>query len=874
MRNILENLGRLFIIIIIIAFAINLTSCSKDAIDEMDIPPVVVEPTPDPTPEPTVTVTSVSETVTSTEEIEDVDVNEDGDLLDAIQRLITVTTTTTDTQSNAVTTEGAWEVTLDVNAVATTGTTTETTTEDVVDTDVNQDGDLLDVLIRTITTVTTVTGDVSESESTTTEWELYEDRADPVDTAEFTEWTAWTPASGNGSSATFTQTRSRECVVTVNGLEDEVAPECDGDVTTSREVADSNYSAPDPVDTAAFSSWSAWTPAQGDGSNPTFEQTRNRTCIVTVNGLADAQTPTCNGAIHETRTVNDANYEEPIDKVKVMTNHPLVASGPGYIATIDVTINESSSCRESIGNNFVVEYGEYELSHEQNNGGLHVAGLYIDVKHHWYRIIHPDGRELVGQHSSSTNVNGVDYTVFFPVYDIDGYSKDLPRELFSIANTTYDSAHLSCADGSVTTNAYHNGCESEIQIGDKVFGSNSSLDVVNLNGWRLITTTSGKKAIKFSNGEVVDKVLCSSISAGRSAIQGSAAMSSCAGDDGTIGWGEIHWFTGSTLSLGDIVYENNHTNDKLTPNKWYAFHNDLNGNGSISVPYETWVFQLGDDSEVVYVSTNCPVITEWTEVSQSGGETTDRLDEYFGQWSPSSGPCEDTTVSQTRVYRYHQITSALISHQTRTNNGVVEYRDVVLVEETRYDHNGEQQQEVANPAYGTGHCNEDEFNAWVSQFQSEIYSIEGISRDFAIHSVEQTSATEARFIYKYSDSSQVEVYVTGSYGETYTRGQFRYDWSWKHNGSGEVYTGEVGKVGNQAWNMRNTSFIGIADVKYSTNSGGSWRSEVQFTKSQLAAGGVSLSGYIATVTHKTPVNAGGVFISGDKDSVNGKYIYQ
>ena len=245
MRNILENLGRLFIIIIIIAFAINLTSCSKDAIDEMDIPPVVVEPTPPPTPPaPTVTVTSASETVTSTEEIEDVDVNEDGDLLDAIQRLITVTTTTTDTQSNAVTTEGAWEVTLDVNAEATTGTSTETTTEDAIDTDVNQDGDLLDVLIRTITTVATVTGDVTESSSTTTEWTIHEDRTDPMDTAEFTAWSSWTPAQGDGSAPTFTQTRSRECVVTVNGLEDSEAPVCDGDAIQTRNVADSNYVEP------------------------------------------------------------------------------------------------------------------------------------------------------------------------------------------------------------------------------------------------------------------------------------------------------------------------------------------------------------------------------------------------------------------------------------------------------------------------------------------------------------------------------------------------------------------------------------------------------------------------------------------------------
>ena len=245
MRNILENLGRLFIIIIIIAFAINLTSCSKDAIDEMDIPPpTVVEPTPDPTPEPTVTVTSVSETVTSTEEIEDVDVNEDGDLLDAIQRLITVTTTTTDTQSNAVTTEGAWEVTLDVNAEATTGTSTETTTEDAIDIDVNQDGDLLDVLIRTITTVATVTGDVTETSSSTTEWTIHEDRTDPMDTAEFTAWSSWTPAQGDGSAPTFTQTRSRECVVTVNGLEDSEAPVCDGDAIQTRNVADSNYVEP------------------------------------------------------------------------------------------------------------------------------------------------------------------------------------------------------------------------------------------------------------------------------------------------------------------------------------------------------------------------------------------------------------------------------------------------------------------------------------------------------------------------------------------------------------------------------------------------------------------------------------------------------
>ena len=70
--------------------------------------------------------------------------------------------------------------------------------------------------------------------------------------------------------------------------------------------------ATNPPDAATWSAWSQWTPASStDTSVTTINQTRTRTCAVTVNGDVDSPAPTCSGSSSETRSITNTAYIDP-----------------------------------------------------------------------------------------------------------------------------------------------------------------------------------------------------------------------------------------------------------------------------------------------------------------------------------------------------------------------------------------------------------------------------------------------------------------------------------------------------------------------------------------------------------------------------------
>ena len=139
----------------------------------------------------------------------------------------------------------------------------------------------------------------------------------PADTASWTVWSQWTPAIASSNVQQITQTRSRTCEVTENGIADDPQPNCSaidgGNSTATQTITNPNYDADnsDPIDTAAWSDWSQWSPATATIDVQQIQQTRTRTCEVIENGIADDPAPTCSaidGGNSDTQTVNNPNY--------------------------------------------------------------------------------------------------------------------------------------------------------------------------------------------------------------------------------------------------------------------------------------------------------------------------------------------------------------------------------------------------------------------------------------------------------------------------------------------------------------------------------------------------------------------------------------
>ena len=64
----------------------------------------------------------------------------------------------------------------------------------------------------------------------------------------------------------------------------------------------------DPEDIATLSDWSDWSPATATSTVATIDQTRTRSCDITVNGNADTAVPTCSGDLTETRSIDNPDY--------------------------------------------------------------------------------------------------------------------------------------------------------------------------------------------------------------------------------------------------------------------------------------------------------------------------------------------------------------------------------------------------------------------------------------------------------------------------------------------------------------------------------------------------------------------------------------
>ena len=125
------------------------------------------------------------------------------------------------------------------------------------------------------------------------------------DSAVYSTWSDWTPTTtSNISVMTFTQTRTRECMVTIVGTKDDSPPSCTGNASETWSVTNTNYVAgSDSADTLTFGTWEQWSPANANTSVMMITQTRNRTCSVAINGVEDQPPLTCTGKTSQTQTV-------------------------------------------------------------------------------------------------------------------------------------------------------------------------------------------------------------------------------------------------------------------------------------------------------------------------------------------------------------------------------------------------------------------------------------------------------------------------------------------------------------------------------------------------------------------------------------------
>ena len=146
--------------------------------------------------------------------------------------------------------------------------------------------------------------------------------ADTADTASWSSWSQWSPASTTNTSVmTINQTRTRNCSVTVNGTVDSPAPNCSGSSSETRSITNTAYIVPGPgtgpgttdtTDIATWSTWSQWSPPASNTNTSiiVIDQTRSRTCEVSVNGIADDPAPICIGDNMQARTATNLLSQE------------------------------------------------------------------------------------------------------------------------------------------------------------------------------------------------------------------------------------------------------------------------------------------------------------------------------------------------------------------------------------------------------------------------------------------------------------------------------------------------------------------------------------------------------------------------------------
>ena len=65
--------------------------------------------------------------------------------------------------------------------------------------------------------------------------------SNPADTAAWSEWSEWSPTTAVSTVQTISQSSTRNCIVTTNGIADTVKPTCNGDATQTRTIDNPNY---------------------------------------------------------------------------------------------------------------------------------------------------------------------------------------------------------------------------------------------------------------------------------------------------------------------------------------------------------------------------------------------------------------------------------------------------------------------------------------------------------------------------------------------------------------------------------------------------------------------------------------------------------
>ena len=125
-----------------------------------------------------------------------------------------------------------------------------------------------------------------------------------ADTAIWSDWSQWSPpatSSADTSVINIKRTRVRNCDITVNGNKDKPAVTCSGSTRETQTVSN-----PLAADIATWSDWSQWTPVNNtDTSVISIEQTRARSCNITINGDIDDPAVTCSGSTSETQTASN-----------------------------------------------------------------------------------------------------------------------------------------------------------------------------------------------------------------------------------------------------------------------------------------------------------------------------------------------------------------------------------------------------------------------------------------------------------------------------------------------------------------------------------------------------------------------------------------
>ena len=191
------------------------------------------------------------------------------------------------------------------------------------------------VIGNTDTVAATCTGNTSETKTIT----------NPL-AADTATWSQWSPAN-NTDTSVIDIIQTRECAVTVIGNADSPAATC-ADGANHGDTQTQMVENPLAADTAAWSAWSDWLPANNTDTNIIeINQSRTRICKIMVIGNIDDPEPSCIGNNSETRTaVNPLSAEADIATWSAWT--PTLSPAN----TSSITISQTRACIVAVKGDF------------------------------------------------------------------------------------------------------------------------------------------------------------------------------------------------------------------------------------------------------------------------------------------------------------------------------------------------------------------------------------------------------------------------------------------------------------------------------------------------------------------------------------------